>query len=663
MNLIFDRTQADVTYAAELNRKLGRGEALTSQELADWNAGLKGAYNAADMNRVDAAVRELGGMLTAAGYPVRYTSPVLPPEKPLKNSTLKSNDFQQAPYLYATGEHDTQYADDYISTKVMINVSASQKIYITTNVALLQDSGFVWYDKNRQFISGAKSEDISKYSMSATPPQNAQYCNININSTGIIPNNIQNVNVIYNGADDYIELTYIQSSGTQYIDTGYKPNNNTRTVVKVSNFPRTKTNQTLFGSRTGVGAADAYCFLTTSQNVYRTDYSSQTWNYDSSVNIADELLIEKNKNVTTLNGANSNTLATATFNSSHNLFISAMNNGGTPNFYTNDVKYYSVQIYDNGVLVRDYIPAIQNGRAGLYDKVESKMYYSNGTDDFIAGEAIITPDDTYEELEYIESTGTQYIDTGFLYASNCKIELDAEYTTNELTYFISAGYGLTSMAVMANVPYNSFNVMYGRALSYALELNKRRNSMVLNKNIFTANGEELVMTYRYFAISEPLVISAKIDTGRAICTPAKYYSCKIYDSSGVLQRDFVPARQNGEIGLYDKANKKFYPNAGTGEFLYSEKSLFNIGDIINYDIWWTYIDNVQAIRDAYYTTPDTPKLPEPTAPLNFDGANAIEKLLYDVQILYNAMSASYRKCGTFQAGTNTQRLPLQRSVT
>lgn len=78
--LIYDRTQADVTYAAELNRKLGRGEALTAEELADWNAGLKGAYNASDMNRVDAAVRELGGMLTVAGYPVRYTSPVPQPE-------------------------------------------------------------------------------------------------------------------------------------------------------------------------------------------------------------------------------------------------------------------------------------------------------------------------------------------------------------------------------------------------------------------------------------------------------------------------------------------------------------------------------------------------------------------------------------------------------
>lgn len=199
--LIYDRAQTDVTYAAELNRKLGRGETLTAEELAGWNAGLKGAYNASDMNRVDAAVRELGGMLTAAGYPVRYTSPLLNSNESLNNLMLKSVDFQQAPYLYATGIHDTQYADDYISTKSAFEVSVGVKLYVTTNVVLLQDSGFIWYDKSKVFISGAKSEEISEYAMSAVVPQTAKYCNININSAGVTPQSITTAEVLRSSSE------------------------------------------------------------------------------------------------------------------------------------------------------------------------------------------------------------------------------------------------------------------------------------------------------------------------------------------------------------------------------------------------------------------------------------------------------------------------------
>ena len=152
-NLVFDRTQADVTYAAELNRKLGRGEALAAEELADWNAGLKGAYNASDMNRVDAAVREIGAKLTAAGYPVEYTNPrSLAPGGGMDEITLGAQDLQQGVYLYATGERSDMA--DYICTKAMIPVASNVAITVRTNVDILSDCGFVWYNADKAYIGG-----------------------------------------------------------------------------------------------------------------------------------------------------------------------------------------------------------------------------------------------------------------------------------------------------------------------------------------------------------------------------------------------------------------------------------------------------------------------------------------------------------------------------
>ena len=57
--LISDRTQADVDRVKELNIKLLQG-AETEAEYLEWVAGLKGAYNASDLNRVSETTERLG---------------------------------------------------------------------------------------------------------------------------------------------------------------------------------------------------------------------------------------------------------------------------------------------------------------------------------------------------------------------------------------------------------------------------------------------------------------------------------------------------------------------------------------------------------------------------------------------------------------------------
>ena len=52
-------------------------------------------------------------------------------------------------------------------------------------------------------------------------------------------------------------------------------------------------------------------------------------------------------------------------------------------------KIFLAQIWDNDVLVRDFIPVIdENDIPCLYDKVEDRLYYNSGTGDFIAGPVV-----------------------------------------------------------------------------------------------------------------------------------------------------------------------------------------------------------------------------------------------------------------------------------
>ena len=71
--LIYDRTQADVNRVFILKNKiLTKGlNALSAEEKAEYMAGMKGAYNASDLNRVGQAIAYIADLLNGYGYSVQ----------------------------------------------------------------------------------------------------------------------------------------------------------------------------------------------------------------------------------------------------------------------------------------------------------------------------------------------------------------------------------------------------------------------------------------------------------------------------------------------------------------------------------------------------------------------------------------------------------------
>lgn len=66
-NLVYDRTQADVDRVFTLKNKILTGglNALSAEEKTEYMAGMKGAYNYGDMNRVGQAVAYIADRMTA----------------------------------------------------------------------------------------------------------------------------------------------------------------------------------------------------------------------------------------------------------------------------------------------------------------------------------------------------------------------------------------------------------------------------------------------------------------------------------------------------------------------------------------------------------------------------------------------------------------------
>ena len=62
MEWVYDRTQEDVKRAKLLTPKYAAGT-ITETEKKEWAAGMKGALNASDLNRIEGNIREIAGFL------------------------------------------------------------------------------------------------------------------------------------------------------------------------------------------------------------------------------------------------------------------------------------------------------------------------------------------------------------------------------------------------------------------------------------------------------------------------------------------------------------------------------------------------------------------------------------------------------------------------
>ena len=186
----------------------------------------------------------------------------------------------------------------------------------------------------------------------------------------------------------YTRLDYIESSGTQYIDTGFKPNGNTQVDIKFKMVNQGTAQQSIFGARPG-SSGRFTVFTGTNSAALQVDYGTEsslsspdTAISGLSLNTMTELSMS---NALVVNGTTVKTVSAVTFTSTYNLYLFANNNAGVVQL-PSAMLLYSCKIYDNGTLVRDFIPCKNaSGAIGLWDNVNSVFYANAGTGTFSTG--------------------------------------------------------------------------------------------------------------------------------------------------------------------------------------------------------------------------------------------------------------------------------------
>lgn len=233
-------------------------------------------------------------------------------------------------------------------------------------------------------------------------------------------------------------------------------------------------------------------------------------------------------------------------------------------------RVFSCKIYNGDTLIRDFKPCREgvDGAYCLYDEISKKYYHNYGTGSFTGGNM-----QTPKELEYIESTGTQYIDTGIKGSVKNRIELDLQYVGDVGRFQIN---GLTYSNSMRNdIGLNNSNVFWGvstNSVTSETAGDNERHTYFIDCTDGSYGIDGLTIgnvtpaTAGDTTLSVFLGARKKTDTVEGFCYE-KIFGGKYY-IDGTLVRNFVPYKDEyGVICLYDKVNNKKYYNAGTGEFL------------------------------------------------------------------------------------------------
>lgn len=194
-------------------------------------------------------------------------------------------------------------------------------------------------------------------------------------------------------------------------------------------------------------------------------------------------------------------------------------------------------------------------------------------------------------LEYIEGTGTQYIDTGKVVYADEDINIDFEFTNGSGTYVI-AGWRWQGAAsdpygfLINKVPNAKMQIYYGVHTSnnrgIVLEDNSCNNVVISpnNKKIIVngtvASGNyDTTFTNAYNGDKGSKYHCAIFTANMAgafltnTVTPMKLYGYSIINSKGEYIQNLVPILDsNGTPCLYDIVKRRFHYNKGTGTFLY-----------------------------------------------------------------------------------------------
>lgn len=400
-----------------------------------------------------------------------------------------------------------------------------------------------------------------------------------------------NENTPYELPAGYIKCAYLQSNGTQWINTGHIPNADTGVYLKAQHLS--------YGDFIPFGSwenSSSYYyplrFNTNSKaNVYSFGTTYQlSFYYDRS----DDLIFTSTMNLyndRTVNFWSEDTNwfdiipvdFTTTFTRPLWLFSYNMDDMAINATYgAFGGRIFRAKITQGEALIHDYVPCLDDsGRPCMYDLIEqTPLYNQSSGEEFQYAIEHQLPSDFFK-LKYLEDTGIQFIDTGVIPTNETGLYVDAQQITHTSGH--AMGSGLDTSSNGFGVPRflkgtaNSCGFMWKTWNSYGnIGCGTRFEGYLNLYNDRTATLKTAGTTEKNNTLGElgftPTVSIYMFKSNHSTLREWKgrIYRAKITQGTELI-RDFVPAydTRSSKPCMYDLINNVAYYNDGTGEFLYN----------------------------------------------------------------------------------------------
>lgn len=184
----------------------------------------------------------------------------------------------------------------------------------------------------------------------------------------------------------YTELEYIESTGTQYIDTEVKLTNNHSVAVDYQLTEARQNRKGVFGVLASNMTARFGAILSPSNSYLEFGYGAGNMYWQYGLPDTNRHYYEQRQNESYFDGVLVHTFASATFSTGVN---APLGNFTFTNYNPAKAKYFGAKIWDGSSLIRNFVPALDSdGVVCMYDLVSETFFYNKGTGNFIAGPEI-----------------------------------------------------------------------------------------------------------------------------------------------------------------------------------------------------------------------------------------------------------------------------------